>query len=241
MKADQQWLNLNIPLIVAPVEFIANTAFLTLPICTIASALAGARKRNKALDGIERTVKSLLNDFRRSAFPEDDPEVDHQITLFRHRKWGWKRCNILKGQMPWHGWLVPFERSGEFGQDSKTRFYAPMHNPEKIEGFAGKIFRNKNCEYIPDLPDLNSTNTGKKNRVRYANATNVSISWVNKRIQSKQRFARSFWGVHVEVDGKIWGVLLIDSKASNLKGKNELKTEFRSTGLALNTLLAGVS
>lgn len=241
LKADQDWLKSNIPVLVAPAEFVVNTAFLTLPLCTIASALTGVRKKNKAIDGIERTVKSLLNDFRGSAFPEDDPEVDHQITLFRHQKWGWRRFNIFKGQMPWHGWLVPFARSGEFGQISKTRFYAPMHNPDKIEGFAGKIFRNKNCEYILGLPDLNSSNTGKKNKAKYARATNVSLSWVEKRIESKQRFARSFWGVHIEVDGKIWGVLLIDSKASNLKGKNELKSEFRQTGLALSTLLSGVS
>jgi hypothetical protein len=99
------------------------------------------------------------------------------------------------------------------------------------------VFRNNRCEYISKLPPLVAT-SGTSTRKRYADATGVRDRWVRRRQRRDYLFPRSFWGIPVEADGRMWGVLVIDSRDAELSDVDKIKELFNPLGACLSKLLA---
>ncbi|MDZ4406181.1 hypothetical protein [Prosthecobacter sp.] len=219
---------------------VQENGFWFLPLCTIIAAMSLAMRGSLLPSATERAVKALLDDFRRNAFPAINDEMQYRVTLFRHAwsftsPFGW-----LKWKMPWHGWLVPFERSGIFTLNTKVRFFAPLDAPDQCEGFAGRVYATGGCQYVFDLPELRAGQVSPPQGTleRYAGSTNVPVNWVTKRMKRGQTFPRSLWGIPIEVGGQRWGVLVVDSRNSRIRNHDNLKEEFETIGLCLNRLLS---
>lgn len=217
-------------------EALTNTALYLLPSATVLVAFSGWILSRISPAKIDNAVKGLLDDFRVNAFPDEDPEIDHRVTIFKYCKW--HPYLLMRFQM-WGGCLVPYERSGEFHLNSRICFLSPKNAPDKCEGVAGMVFKTRQCQYISKLPEIGSKKKGKNIIKKYADQTNVEVSWVNERIKNNQNhFSRSFWGFPIEVNGNLWGVFLVDSRAEELSGKEELKQHYKQVGLCLSNLLS---
>jgi len=211
--------------------FSAWSFFVLLPTGLVAFTtdryLRGSLPKN-----VDRAVKSLLDGFHSAAFPTDDSNIDHRVTIFRYKSI--PLSNIWYGKKPWGGWLIPYERSGQFSRKSRARFYAPKDRPNRAEGFASKVFTSGNCEYLPNL--VNPA-TSPKNAAHYARQTGVPLVWVNSRVKKGDPMPRCLWGTPIEVNGQTWGVIIVDSVKTSLSGSDELKKSFGNTGICLSHLL----
>lgn len=234
LKADVTWIsNLN-PFLSSVIVDARNSAFILLPLSTVFVALCNAAKNKIEPTAVEVAVKGLLDDFRSAAFPEDDSDIDHRVTLFKFKYWNWS--NIFIGRLPFGGWLVPYERSGVFTLRSRARFKVLKDKPENAEGFAGMVFTSGNCEYLSGLPDLKRSSS-ETNKKRYAKQTAVTEEFISQKLEKGGTFPRSLWGIPVEVNGERWGAIVVDSKHSELSGKEDLKGHYRHIGICLNNLL----
>lgn len=238
LKSDEKWIKINFPDWSASYDLVANTAAISLPIATVLVASMGWLSKLPPPTQTDKAIKRLLDDFRKRAFPPDDPEVMHRVTLFRHHPWHYRL--LFRGILKWCGCLVPYERCGEFMLVSDTCFLAPKDTPDRCEGVAGQILKDRKNVYIPNLPDVTRTSS-KKAKEKYAGATFQSLRRLEKRLKKGQRMnqpiQRSFWGTPVEIDGALWGVFLVDSRASVLPD-SDLKETYRHLGACLQTLLS---
>jgi len=215
-------------------ETITANVFLTLPLATIAVALCGYQIRQFVPSSVQKGIKGLLDGFRRDFSVGGEDDLTHRVTLFRHVNFSWRVCRHLK--WPWHGCLVPFERSGEYRLKSSTVLVASKNNPDRAEGFAGKVFKKRQCDAINNLPGL-SKDSSFPTIERYADDTNISADWIQNKIKNGFILPRSFWGIPVEKEGRIWGVLLIDSRNESLMSSKILKQKYRPYGACLGNLL----
>ena len=74
---------------------------------------------------------------------------------------------------------------------------------------------------------------------KYANVASVSVEWLQKR--KKKTFPRSLLAAPVEVNGKIWGVLIVDSiSKQDIKSRGINGKEFRALSDTLSKNLEHV-
>ncbi|MCB9866898.1 MAG: GAF domain-containing protein [Phycisphaerales bacterium] len=118
----------------------------------------------------------------------------HRATLFKARRWGrWKRLCI-------------FVRSGHTTQGSRTSFKIPPDEPDSAEGIAGITWKENAVVAKSGLPDVVAESDDAL-KSEYARQTGVSVEWLNWRTYN----ARSFMGIPIEVNGALWGVVVLDS------------------------------
>lgn len=233
LKTDPAWIAKNALWLKPAFEWVVGTSPIVLPGATMAVAFMSSVRCRIVPVKIDSAVKALLDEFRRRALPENDAELTHRVTLFRHHSW--YTPLLFRGEKPWAGCLVPYERAGEYALSSGACFLASKDKPEKSEGFAGLVFKNRRCEYISSLPNLNQRGI-KATIKKYAQETCMSVEKINQMIKQSYSFPESFWGTPVEVDGKLWGVLVIDSHAAQLP--DGLKEAFNPVGSCLGKLLS---
>ena len=153
-------------------------------------------------------VKSTLDDFRRHLFGSvDDPAHHHRVTLFRRCWWVWRMKTVRN---PAIGWVKVFERSGHTTQNSRTIFRAP-NEPDNARGIAGTTWAWDKVVFVEDLPDL-SGNPSEKKIAEYASRSNCDIDDISNR----RPRSRALCGIPIEVKGRKWGVLVIDSRNPTL-------------------------
>lgn len=174
-------------------------------------------------------VKSVLEDFKARLYPasKGDPAFTHRITLFRYCLWTW-RWRAFK-QLGF-GWVRIVERTGYTTQNSRTVFRAP-DDPDKAEGMAGSAWVANQLLFVENLPDL-STNDWERKVERYAADTKCPVNEIRKR----RPRSRSMCGIPVEVKNKIWGVLVIDSRHSNLP-RAEIEAHYQMAAKYLSRIL----
>ena len=114
---------------------------------------------------------------------------------------------------PFRSRLIPVERSGHISQKSTATFAAP-DDADKAEGVAGRAWRTFRVLIVANLPDLNAAYTEAGIR-EYAKKTWIDAKWVRARIAQRKTLARSYVGIPIRVDGKPWGVIIIDSLHPN--------------------------
>lgn len=104
---------------------------------------------------------------------------------------------------------MPVERSGHTTRKSNTKFAIP-DDADNAEGIAGQAWARNQVVVVSDLPEIKE-GTSQKDIKDYSNKTWVTDEWVKRnRPQS-----RTYCGMPVEVKGKLWGVLVFDSRAIN--------------------------
>jgi hypothetical protein len=166
-----------------------------------------------------KTVQRVLEALRKDAFEisEGDPVHAHRVTLFKRARWRWRvgpsRCDYWPWgawRAPWSGWLVPVVRSGHTTQRSEAVFLAP-DDADSGERIAGQVWAQDKTVSLDDLPDL-SNNPGEQAILEYAQRAWLPERWVRARLKNRKPFARALCGIPVEVNGKRWGVLILDSR-----------------------------
>lgn len=189
------------------------------------AAIGGATKVIHYILGppwVWRNIEAMLDELRDRAFyiRSGDAHHHHRVTLFkrvgfrlrvwpsRRRYWRWG-----KGNSPFSGWLIPVARSGHTTQRTNSVFLASDECPDKAEGVAGKTWITDEMLYIDSLPDLDDA-ADTSIIDDYARRTWVTRDVIHQRIVAGRSMARCYCGVPIEIKGKPWGVLVLDSRRS---------------------------
>lgn len=212
-----------VPLFVPVVRYVQSEAWWLL---ILLSVVAGTSKLICTYIGEPwawETVQTTLEELQSHAFKQNtDPLHHHRVTLFKHERC---RFRICFGQWrhkfwPWgrrrgpcSGWLVPVARTGHTTQKTKTVFLAP-DDADAAEGIAGQAWNRSVMIPVSGLPDLNAERT-EANISDYASRTWLSRELVKQRIHMGLPTARSYLGIPIEVKGRKWGVLVLDSRDPN--------------------------
>jgi hypothetical protein len=226
------WASSTIPM----VAWLQQWAWLGA-ICALFLGLANVLQRQFGPPWAWLAIHKSLDLFRQQAFPtpstdNPDPVHFHRITLFRYCSW--RACFR---RWPWSGWLVVAERSGHSTLRSTTCFRV-SDDGRKVQGFAGMTWERNSLVIVNDLPDL-IANQSPDAVEEYSRKTGVTPEWVRERIKMKAKLARSFCGIPVEVKGRLWGVVVLDSM--DPKGTNwESVRQYKTFGKVIETLVERV-
>jgi hypothetical protein len=133
--------------------------------------------------------------------------------------------------------MIPLVRAGT-RKKSKTIFLAHANEGGKFEGIAGAtmLFQHKVVQKT-GLPDVNGA-VSQQELDEYAKETFVSSDWLNQRIQKRRPCSRSFYSIRIQVSGKDWGVLMIDSRLESLPNPRTATHVFESIHAVLEILLS---
>ena len=207
LKADPNKLNGTWALLAPLLVWIQDRAWIFL---LVLGAFLGASEIVRKVIGppwVWDAVHYYLDVFQEYAFPEQAGDMlhDHRVTLFKYVRWRW-----CFRRWPWSGWLVPVERSGHTTQRTSTAFRAP-DDASQTEGVAGATWASKWAVPVGELPDM-SGQPSAQDIQSYAEKTFVTAEFVRMYMGKGRPLARSFLGIPVEVKGKRWGVVVMDSK-----------------------------
>jgi hypothetical protein len=227
--------------------WIKGSAGIVVPVAAFLTAFAASLKKIIGPKHIWDAVHTLLDDFREKAFSDSSFPHSNRVTLFKHQQLcfklvAWKKMFSAEKKPIWGGWLVPVDRSGDVTQNPKIAFSAPKDRPDLAEGFAGKIWTTNTELFVEGLPLLErrliGDPDGENKILRYCKSSYGSVDDIKKRLLSNQWCPRSFWGIHLESEnGKVWGVLLIDSHEANLRNRSEIAEQFRTLANTFKALL----
>lgn len=190
--------------------WLQHTAWATVPLLIVALGLMQVARWMIGPPWVWDTIHYLLDTFRGYVFEEEGgPLHHHRVTLFKYVRVRFWLC-----RWPWSGWLVPVERSGHTTQKSRTAFLAP-DDADRAEGVAGQTWAQNRVVPLDKLPDINE-NPPCDVLAEYARRT-----WIAEaRLQKQRQHARSFCGIPVEVKGKLWGVIVLDSRNPEVINQN---------------------
>ena len=228
LKADPANFQQHSELTADVIKLLHGHAWFILP----ALGTLGIAKMMKAWIGppwVWETIHRLLDSFQKHIFEKQshEPQYFHRVTLFKY-----KGFVFIWRKWPSSGWLVPVERSGHITQRSTSKFKVPDNG--SVEGIAGQVWV-RNSVLTISLPDISSDSTAEE-IASYAQRGFVSIEWVQSRLREKKTLPRSICGVPVEVNGKPWGVIVVDSRREKLPEK-EIEKAHRLIAKVLGRLL----
>lgn len=201
-----------------------QTAWITLPLLVVLSGILGLLRKHLGSPWLWDTVHHHLDVIRKAAFdiqPGDGGHY-HRATLFKFQQWRW-----CWKKWPWDGYLVPVERSGHTTRSGVSVFRAP-DQADQCEGIAGRAWANNQLVTVSGLPALSNAAPQEDFEI-YSRNTGVSIEWLRQRLPQ----ARSLCGVPIDVKGRPWGVLVLDSRSpTGLKPEGAVMYEPTSRLLA---------
>ena len=182
-------------------EFTTYSAFAV----AIGAFLLGAQKKMRE-PWVKPAVRRTLDVMREDAFASQSEHLQHyqRVTLFKARWFCWRAC--LSFRQPFGIWLVPFSRSGP--NERSAAHFKVSADVDKAEGIAGCAFARDMTMVVENLPNVTKSNIGEKALLQYARLAFVDVEWVRK----KRPKSRSLIGLPVRVGGKVWGVLVLDSR-----------------------------
>jgi hypothetical protein len=174
------------------------------------------------------------------------PVEQHRVTLFRAapRHWTFRLCRrmakkvVSRGvakkigsRIPCHThWLVPCARVPRSSRSPERVFKAHDHYEEQCEGVAGLIYFYGRLA-TKQLPDLHARPVSLKDIEEYAKLTNDSVNVVKHELY----YARRIAGVTIYVDGRKWGILVLDSSDPEAIEDNHLEGQAMSRTLSVLT------
>jgi hypothetical protein len=206
LKADQtsfaQW-----PIVFSALTWVQVHAWETLPLSTF---IAGGAQWFQSRIGSKHqwdTIQVMLDHFREQIFDKgqtkDDPKYFHRVTMFKHRYW-----RLCIRRWPLGGWLVPVSRSDVATKTNIKCFKASLNDPTHAEGIAGKAFVNQRELRANDLPNLQVQRANDADVKLYAERTFMA----EKIVRKSPPVSRSIVAIPFEVNGKPWGVIVLDSQ-----------------------------
>ncbi len=132
------------------------------------------------------------------------PLQRHRITLFEL-----KRRSFLARR--WNGaWthkLVPRTRVPHSGSLPRRVWRVHEHYSEQCEGIAGQVFAN-DVLVSEKLPDLHGSPVADSTFSEYARLSNDK----EKAVRRERYYAQRIGGIGVRIEGRRWGVLVLDSQ-----------------------------
>ena len=226
------------PLIANAIQNIQEWAWLLVPVLLIAAWAIKCTREWIGDPAVREEVQKRINEYRKDVFADAAGggayQADRRVTLFRRRRfclswscWPWGKGSLRK-RFPWDGWLVPEFRSGTTPQSSKTCFRIPDGRHREAEGVAGLAWESDGWVHIPNLPDVQNSSASEQDIDAYAKATKM----LKEDVRNDPPQGRSFAGVRIEVGGKGWGALVIDTRAPilddrlNRRAKDKFKNNF---------------
>lgn len=158
-------------------------------------------------NAIQVVLNTLRDNVYKKQYPSD-PIHFHRVTLFKHVP-----LSVGPRIWPWSGWLVPMSRSGHTNQNVRSVFKAP-DDGDNAEGVAGLAWISKETEYLSNLPEI-TTKSSDELIADYANATNVSVPFVKRRISKNRSNPRSLIAIPIEVNNQVKWIVVLDSRHPN--------------------------
>lgn len=182
-------------------------------------------------------VQFILDKYQEKCFGDDVERDHHRVTLFQLKK----RCVFIKhwSSKRWfwpygkpgilENFLVPVLRSAHLSKKSNACFHVP-DDGEKCEGIAGAAYRSRNiivCNDLPELARKGSSNKAKKqlslDKKVYAESTNCCEEMIDRYLKKEKAVPRSIGATPIDVNGKIWGVIVLDSRSPDAITDESLK------------------
>jgi hypothetical protein len=211
------------PHLLAIISAIRNRAWWLILLFSLIGILSQLIRSRIGTNVVWQTVQYLLDQYREELFGSKDDQAQffHRITLFKHVKWHWGLV-----RWPWSGWMIPVARSGNKTRKYIAKFRASSDDPDNAEGIAGQAWANERPLQIYGLPDINTNDTSEDDLNEYASKGLVQVSWLQKRKKKNKNNARSMLGIPVEVKGKTWGAMVVDSRrADEILSETALKKQ----------------
>ncbi len=178
--------------------------------------------RQQADPWVIEKLEFILNKYQEKIFKNSNAAFDcNRVTLFRFEKGLWFKKHWMDRKQKWWrpfktrrmygNYLVPFMRSGHMALKTKTVFYIDSENSANTEGVAGEAWVTRKVRIMPDLPLLTPT-TGKTAKESYAKVTRSTVRFLDKYLSENRQPPRSIVAMPVECNGKLWGVIVLDSR-----------------------------
>lgn len=155
--------------------------------------------------------------FNSEAYPSETPKDHNRVTLFRYQKgifvrhwsatrWYWRWGN----HWPLSNFLVPVLRSGHTSKKSDIAFCI-SDDSDSTEGVAGQAWACGQPLSLVNLPLMN-TETRPRARALYAGKTYCNKAMIDRYIERNRPMPCSIVAIPVERHGKMWGVIVLDSR-----------------------------
>jgi hypothetical protein len=208
-KADpQKWKNLGAD---QQVAWLQQNTFVVAPLLIVVIALAQLALKWSESPRVWSAIHGSLDDFRDHVFShlKDAPEHERRVTLFQYVRFRLWFC------WPMTHWLVPVERSGESTRWRVSTFRAPLGTPGTAEGVAGQAFTKGSGTVVSlrGLPLVKADKPDDQALRQYSATAGASESrlraWLKR--HPGQQLPTSICGIPVVVNGKRWGVLVLDA------------------------------
>lgn len=182
--------------------------------------LATALVKLMADPWVVEKLQFILDEYQEKVFKNLNVSKDHnRVTLFKYRENLFFRRHWLESPTGWSlfktrrwkgNYLVPYMRSGHLTLKTKTLFFIDNENSAKTQGVAGVAWSRKEVFILPDLPEIKPI-TAKRTKENYAKVTMSSVRFLERYLTEGKTPPRSMAAVPVECNGKLWGVIVLDS------------------------------
>lgn len=215
----------------ALVRWFQSEAWWIIPGCAVVLGVARAGRTKLGEPWAWEGIQDILGKIRAHVVKSDGPVHHHRVTLFKKVQWCWWPNSRPKVWWPWgsgngpsSGWLISVARS-DATILNRVVFLAPDRQPDMAEGVAGQAWcLRRRSVWVSDLPAV-TTQSPDADLEAYAAKTFISKDRLKRDLASKKTPGRAFWGIPIEVQGRLWGVIVIDSRQPDgLKKKLDAST-----------------
>lgn len=170
-------------------------------------------------------IQFILDRYQQGAFsldgcPPDTPKDHNRVTLFKHQKGFFVRhWSATSWYWPWgkHSplgdFLVPVMRSGHMSKKTSIAFFVSDIS-DKTEGIAGQAYACGEAICVTELPTMNGVSRSRA-KTLYAGKTCCDVKMIESYIARGRHMPCSIVAIPVERHGKIWGVIVLDSRYPN--------------------------
>lgn len=154
--------------------------------------------------------------FNTDKFPTGVPQDHNRVTLFCRQKgffirhWSAKRLWRWGEHNPLSDFLVPVLRSGHMSKKSQVAFYI-SDDSDKTEGVAGRAWASDQVIFEEKLPKIETLTSEPRQKV-YARRTGCDLQMIKERVARGAPMPRSIVAIPVRRFGKLWGVIVLDSR-----------------------------
>ncbi|WP_342316123.1 hypothetical protein [Lysobacter sp. FW306-1B-D06B] len=230
LKAKPEEFADKFPSVSNAVLFVQTWAWLLVPALLVLSGFLKWLRKYLGDPAVWQELHALITRYRDEVFSDAGAGLQQhrRVTLFKHHSW----CMCFR-RWPWDAWLTPVVRSGHTSQISDTAFRIPRGEDSGAQGVAGKAWISEGSVYVENLPDVQHASRSDEDCSTYAIATGIDV----KRVKEKKPQGRSFYAFRVEVKGKPWGVMVIDSRDTTIRKKRAKDKFDRATESFLSLLL----
>lgn len=219
VKKDDKWIEQK-PILWLLIDRFQEMAIWLLLMVGLVIAATAIMKR-MADPWVVEKLQFILDEYQDRVFKNLNVPKDHnRVTLFKFKKNLFFRRHWLESEVStWFpfktrrfcgDYLVPYMRSGHLTLNTKTIFYIDSENSAKSQGVAGLAWSQRGVVILPDLPEITS-NTKTKARENYATVTKSSVRFLERYLAEGRIPSRAMAAMPVECNGKLWGVIVLDS------------------------------